>query len=879
MKIQNLDVLLISEAHLTNKSSLHIDGYNTYATYHPSGAAHAGTAIIIRRSINHQVLPEYRTAKIQATSIMIYDKQSPITLSSVYCPPKQNRNPETVEEDFSTYFQSLGNRFIAGGDWNSKHTMWGSRLITTRGRNLRKSLEKSHLNILSTGQPTYWPADPLKIPDLLDFFIYKGVQTHFLDVESCFDSSSDHTPVIATVSSTVIKRAVPPYLYNRHTDWRAFQLNLSESLDLKISLKTKDDIDDAAEYLTKMIQKAAWTCTPPLQQSSNIAKDQTVPNIVKEKVLEKRRLRRVWHCSRHPADKRDFNKAAASLKQLLLDIENETLQQHLQSLTPTASVKNEYSLWRTAKSREKPQTPRHPLKNENGTWSKTDEERAEAFGIFLSSVFTPNTDIGNESIDREVMEFLNSDLQLSPPIRCCTPAEVRRIIMDLDLKKAPGFELITAEVLRNLPRKGIVFITSLFNAVLRVAYFPSIWKVSQITMIPKPGKPPHLPSSYRPISLLPVLSKVLEKIILSRLNETLTNNAIIPEHQFGFRRNHSTIEQVHRVCEHIRNTLENKKYCSAVFLDVQQAFDKVWHNGLLYKLKKLLSNNLYLLLKSYLDSRIFYVKINNSTSNFYDIKAGVPQGSVLGPSLYLIYTADVPESENVVTATFADDTAILSNDTDPEVASRNLQEHLNNVHSWMQSWRIKASGTKSNHITFTLRKEDCPPVKLGDEVLPHNTSVKYLGFHLDRRQTWKIHIQKKRDELNFRSRSLEWLMGRNSRLSVENKVMIYKAILKPIWTYGIQLWGSAKTSNIEILQRFQNSVLKTIVNAPWFTRMDEVHDYLKILTVKEQIAKSISSYKERISNHHNKLARSLIEPLRTRRLKRLHTWDNTNTTS
>lgn len=874
LNIQKLDILLISEAHLTDKTTFYLDGYSTYATYHPDNTSHAGTAIIVKNTIQHQLLPEYRSQKIQATSIMVHDKQSPITLTSIYCSPKQRRNPETTDEDFNRFFDSLGNRFVVGGDWNAKNVQWGSRLTTTRGRNLKKSIEYHKLNVLTTCEPTYWPTDPNKLPDLLDFFIYKGVQTHFLSVESCHDSSSDHTPVVATMSFTIIKRPVNPYLCNKHTDWQMFKQHLNDNLNLKVCIKSEDDIDNATEHIITSIQKAAWASTPPAKSSSFNKAYSNLPFTVKEKVLEKRRLRRVWQNTRHPTDKREYNKAAASLKKFLVEIENETLQQRLENLTAKTPVKIENSLWKTVKSRHKPQLAQHPLKTESGTWAKTDPERAEAYGLFLSDVFQPNNNLGTETLDEEVRKFLEADLQLSPPLRSCTPAEVRCTIKLLELKKAPGFDLITAEILRNLPKKAIVFITILFNAVLRISYFPRIWKVSQIKMVPKPGKPPHLTSSYRPISLLPVLSKVLEKIISARLNRCLNDDNTIPDHQFGFRKNHATIEQVHRVCEHIREALESKKYCSGVFLDVQQAFDKVWHNGLLYKLKKSLPHNLYLLLRSYLEHRIFYVKINDAVSDFYEINAGVPQGSVLGPSLYLLYTADVPESDYVMTATFADDTAVLASDDNRNAASGILQTHLDKINKWMKDWRIKASATKSNHVTFTLRKQDCPPVKLGQEVLPHQSTVKYLGFHLDRKQTWKVHIQKKRDELNQKYRSLEWLLGRKSRLSVENKLLIYKTVLKPVWTYGIQLWGTASHSNTEILQRFQNGVLKAIVNAPWFTKMDEVHEYLKIPTVKEEVVQLTRAYRDRIANHPNKLATDLTSNVTIRRLKRKHTWDH-----
>ncbi|KAG7305612.1 hypothetical protein JYU34_009704 [Plutella xylostella] len=255
-------------------------------------------------------------------------------------------------------------------------------------------------------------------------------------------------------------------------------------------------------------------------------------------------------------------------------------------------------------------------------------------------------------------------------------------------------------------------------------------------------------------------------------------------------------------------------------------------------------------------------------SRFYDINAGVPQGSVLGPTLYSLYTCDLPKTNHTLTATYADDTAILANNSDPSMASFLLQSELDQISKWLSVWRIKSSASKSTHITFTLRKGNCPEVKLAGEPLPHSDSVKYLGIHLDRRLTWKTHIKKKRDELNLRYRSLWWLLGRKSMLSLENKLLVYKTILKPIWTYGIQLWGSACNSNIEILQRYQNILLKSISHAPWFITNREVHEFLGMPTVKQEIATSCSKYKIRLDNHPNLLAQDLLLHSHKRRLKR-----------
>ena len=186
-----------------------------------------------------------------------------------------------------------------------------------------------------------------------------------------------------------------------------------------------------------------------------------------------------------------------------------------------------------------------------------------------------------------------------------------------------------------LTEKGITYITYLFNAILRTNHFPDQWKKAQIIMIPKPGKDPNLVQSYRPISLLPILSKVFEKLFMKRLKPIIIQRKLIPNHQFGFRAQHGTTEQVHRVVNKVSRDLENKRYCSAAFLDIAQAFDKVWHDGLLYKLKQQLPHHYFQILKSYMEDRKFMVKHREECSELMNIKSGVPQGSVIGPTLYL----------------------------------------------------------------------------------------------------------------------------------------------------------------------------------------------------------------------------------------------------
>lgn len=685
---------------------------------------------MIKTSIKHHALQPYQKHSIQATSIRIEDTSDYLNLSAVYCPPKH----KIKEELFTDFFNSLGSRFIAGGDFNSKNTYWGSRTTTTRGRELKKCVDSNHLTPISTGEPTYWPTDPNKKPDLLDFFICRNIcQLHTL-VESCFDGSSDHTPAILTLSSTVINVGYNETLCNKDTDWDSFQDYINDNIDMHMPLKTSEDVETACSYITNLIQVAAWKSSP--EEKPNIPK-QNIPLHIKNKIQDKRRLRRVWHASRHPSDKAALNKASRELKKILQEAKNATVKHYVTCLS--ANGKGEHSLWKATKGLNQPQIAIPPIRSGTTSWARSDSEKAEVFAKHLASVFQPNE--GEE--DTLIDEVLNQDFQLDLPLKPTSPREIHRRIKELETHKAPGFDLITPRILKELPRRCVVFLACLFNAIFRTHHVPSIWKVSQIILVHKNGKPTDRVDSYRPISLTPILSKLWETILLHRLSSTLAKENIIPEHQFGFRKMHATIEQVHRVYNAVRQCFEKKEYCSAAFIDIQQAFDRVWHKGLLYKIKTLLPHSFYPILSSYLSNRLFQVKQKEARSSLYECKAGVPQGSVLGPVLYNIFTSDMPQTPRVTIATYADDAAFLSCDREPEIASLNLQLQLDQTNIWLKKWRIKASAQKSNHITFTLNRRDCPGVRLGDATLPHSNSVKYLGFHLDRRLTWSNHIKKR----------------------------------------------------------------------------------------------------------------------------------------
>jgi hypothetical protein len=166
------------------------------------------------------------------------------------------------QEQLEDFYNTLGHRFIAGGDYNVKHTDWGSRLITPKGRKVFKVMERNNLKHPSTGDPTYWSSDRNNLPDLVDFCVTKGIPQDFAVGKSCVDLSSDHSPVLITLTSHALNQKKQPSLYNRHTNWNDFRHLINQRLTLNVSLKTEEDIEAAVKFFNDTVQWAGWNATP-----------------------------------------------------------------------------------------------------------------------------------------------------------------------------------------------------------------------------------------------------------------------------------------------------------------------------------------------------------------------------------------------------------------------------------------------------------------------------------------------------------------------------------------------------------------------------------------------------------------------------------------
>jgi hypothetical protein len=239
---------------------------------------------------------------------------------------------------------------------------------------------------------------------------------------------------------------------------------------------------------------------------------------------------------------------------------------------------------KAAKKVKQAKNSSHPLRKTRGTWAQTNTEKEQTFADHLTSVFQPHSSENPPEEEEALSLQLEIPYQLKPPLGRFHRSEVQTTINNLKPKSSPGYDLITGKILQELPPTGIKYLTQIFNTAMLTGYFPAQWKVVKIILHLNLANPPNEPMSYRPISLLPILSKVYEKLLLHRLFQIIEKRRLLPDHQFGFHQQHSTIHQTHRIVHKINKALETKQYCFTAFLDISQAFNRVWHTGLLHKL-------------------------------------------------------------------------------------------------------------------------------------------------------------------------------------------------------------------------------------------------------------------------------------------------------
>ena len=427
------------------------------------------------------------------------------------------------------------------------------------------------------------------------------------------------------------------------------------------------------------------------------------------------------------------------------------------------------------------------------------------------------------NVHKSPMDYLKSPLTNSFYIFPVTINEIQNEISSLKSGKVTGPFSIPISIMKILKDEISKPLEILFNLSFSLGIVPNGLKLANVIPVYKKGAFTSL-SNYRPISLLSVFNKLLEKLICKRLLNVLDKNDVFCDKQFGFRAKHSTDYAVLNIIDKILTAIDNSKFSCGIFLDFSKAFDTVNHEILIKKLEydgiRGVAKNWFI---SYLTNRRQIVTINNVTSDIMPLSCGIPQGSVLGPILFLLYINDFHLCSSLFDIhLFADDANLFYYHEDISALQRNINSELSRVHTWLCSNKLSLNIEKSNYVIFHSPQKKFVfnfVLQMNGKKLKKENCIKYLDIFIDSNLSWKPHVEYIVKKVR---RSIGILYKIRYYVDVQILIQLYYALIHPFLIYGIISWGNTYHISLQPLFILQKKTMRLIT----FSRFDEHSSFL-----------------------------------------------------
>ena len=402
------------------------------------------------------------------------------------------------------------------------------------------------------------------------------------------------------------------------------------------------------------------------------------------------------------------------------------------------------------------------------------------------------------------------------------PQEVEEILRTLNTDKASGPDGLSNRILKELSHELSSPLCSLFNKSLSLGKFPSPYKDANVTLVHKKGDL-SLVSNYRPISLLNSVAKLFEKLVFKYLYNHLQDNNMLSSLQSGFIPGDSTVNQLVYLYHIFTEALDAGKEVRTVFCDISKAFDRVWHEGLIYKLKAAgVSGDVLRWFQSYLSGRRQRVVLPGSLSEWVYIKAGVPQGSILGPLLFLLYINDIVKNIGSNIRLFADDTSLFIIVDNPTTAALCLNSDLEKLSRWAAIWLVTFNPSKNESLLISrkINKPIHPPLYMQNVQIQEVSSHKHLGLYFSNDCSWHQHIDYIKQKAWFRIHIMRKLKFKLDRKSLET---IYLTFIRPLLEYGDVIWDNCTQYEKNELDKIQNEAARITTGTTKLVSLDNLY--------------------------------------------------------
>lgn len=761
-----------------------------------------GVLLYVKSTLHPITKSIQKIDNINASFIQLNFQSRKIVIGIIYRPPSQ-----TAATDNQLYDQiaeiCCENETVIFGDFNLPIRRWGDPLNSHTGLSLYANLLESSLHQL-VEQPT-------RGENILDLVLTTNESIVSNVLVGPEFSSSDHRVITFSVpiNKSKVKESkerVPDYqranfrkLRNilMHTDWS--------------ELSSNNSINEAWKIFTYNLTKAV-DASVPLRNRRSIAnsKPKWWNTEIKNSLLAKKRAYHKYKLTKENSDKIEHDRLRRNSK-VLIKKSKKNLELHIANSSKT-NPKEFFSYIRKKKTLP---SEIGPLTMQNGEYTEDDTTMANILNKYFSTVFT---------------EEDNSERQPTPCIlsnnaflNTCTfeENEILRAINKIKVNKTPGPDRISPRIIKEAKNELIKPLSMLFSKSLSTGKVPDEWKLANVTPIFKKGDKSQS-QNYRPISLTSIVGKLMESLIRDKTVAFLENNNIIKDSQHGFRNKRSCLTNLLDFFHHVYNLFDDTRAVDVIYLDFQKAFDKVPHKRLINKVKAHgITGNLVSWIEDWLSDRKQRVVINGKSSDWTNVSSGVPQGSVLGPILFIIYINDIDENIKCKISKFADDTKI-ANRADSETQRHLLQSDLDTLVEWSNTWLMNFNinkchvlhiGNSNPRVSYTMENA---PIKCVER-------EKDLGVVIstDLKQSNQC------SEVVKTANKLIGFIGRSFSFKTEKIILtLYNSLVRPHLEYNVQFWSPYYKKDIEKLERIQRRLTKMIPrlrNKPYEERLKELN--------------------------------------------------------
>lgn len=882
-----VDIILINETKLNGHAAPRLSGYSVAALRDRESAKTQGGGVAI------YVAKQFKFADISpgtddVVAIELQAMNRSIAVVSYYRPPDADGINSPALEPFLAKHEQC----TIVGDFNAKHQYFGCKKTDPAGEQLFDFIERHDLVVANPPGEATRSTTGRGDDDIIDYCLV----THKLSsrLQDCYvgdDVGSDHLPlhVKLQLGGSVAKYPCRLTRNIAKCDWQLFSHEMEAGIH-----NTPDQLLNSAAAIEERCQAVASCITAAI--------DTACPKrAVKEGALRlsaatvalirrRRKVRRLLQSRRDPVLRTVYNNLKGQVDRAIAAERRQGWEQATGSLNELKGR----DLWRKfhmlTGTGKPPAAAGLRLTKPDGTMTSGAAETADEFARHLEAVHTthegaPFCDTFKRQVESSMtaneVHFkpcfsaaleAGDDSQLIAPI---SAAEVGATLLRCKTRSAAGEDEISYSMLKKLPLGSLGILAQIYSICLNTGYFPGCWKTALGVLLLKKGKNKSSASNYRPISLLSTLGKLFERIVANRLYTHLYAQSFFNPWQRGYLHRKEAWEHVYRVDAEVRLAKSNKWTTTAVALDVEKAFDSVWHDGVRYKLAALgLPVKLVRLVSSFLTGRTIRVRVEGELSAPVTLHAGTPQGSVLSPLLFNMYVNDIPvnAANKCQAGQFADDLSLWTSAKRKPHTYLRLQRCLSDIERWCSVWRVKINVAKTQLMSFSRSRQPCKPLHLFGEAIKEQKELTLLGVTFDQGLTYRSHCAVKAKTASTRINLLRRLRGQRWGTSSRTLLQFYKSFIRPVLETGYVCTARASKTSRTTLQRTQNTALRTVLKAPFRTRITRLHEQAGIEYLSARLRamrrKAITRFGDSKLMQEVATQRALLKP--ARRPKAVH---------